>query len=65
MLNAPTFTEEEKGKGPEKIFEDTIAENFPNTGKETVNQVQEVQSLIQDKPKVEHTETHSNQTNKN
>ena len=25
-------------KGPEKIFEETIAENFPNTGMEIVNQ---------------------------
>ena len=31
---------EERGKGPEKIFEETIAENFLNMGKETVNQVQ-------------------------
>ena len=31
-------------KGPEKICE-VIAENFPNMGKETVNQVQEVQSI--------------------
>ena len=32
---------EEREKGPEKIFEEIIAENFPNMGKETVNQVQE------------------------
>ena len=25
--------EEEREKGPEKIFEETIAENFPNMGK--------------------------------
>ena len=31
---------EERKKGPEKIFEEVIAENFPNMGKETVNQVQ-------------------------
>ena len=30
-------------KGPEKIFEEIKAENFPNMGKETVTQVQEVQ----------------------
>ena len=30
-------------KGTEKIFEETIVENFPNMGKEIVNQVQEVQ----------------------
>ena len=29
---------EEREKGPEKIFEETIAENFPNMGMETVNQ---------------------------
>ena len=34
-------------------------------GKETVTQVQKVQSPRQDKPKEEHTETHSNQTDKN
>ena len=33
--------EEEKKKGTEKIFEDIIIENFPNMGKERVNQVQE------------------------
>ena len=33
-------------------------------GKEIVNQVQEVQSLIQDKPKEKHIKTHTNQTNK-
>ena len=31
---------EEREKGPEKIFEEIIAENFPNMGKEIVNQVQ-------------------------
>ena len=35
--------EEEKKKGTEKIFEEIIVENFPNMGKEIVNQVQEVQ----------------------
>ena len=32
-------------KGPEKIFEEIIAENFPNMGKEIVNQVQETQTV--------------------
>ena len=36
---------EEREKGPEKIFEGVIAENFPNMGKEIVNQVQEAQSV--------------------
>ena len=31
--------EEEKKKGSEKIFEEIIVENFPNMGKEIVNQV--------------------------
>ena len=32
---------EEKKKGTEKIFEEIIVENFPNMGKEIVNQLQE------------------------
>ena len=35
--------EEEKKKGSEKVFEEIIVENFPNMGKEIVNQFQEVQ----------------------
>ena len=34
---------EEKKKGTEKIFEEIIVENFPNMGKEILNQVQEAQ----------------------
>ena len=52
-------------KGPEKIFEDIIAENLPNMGKKIINQVQEAQSPRKDKPKEEHTETQSTQTDKN
>ena len=37
--------EEEKKKGSEKIFEEIIVENFPNRGKEIVNQVQEAQRV--------------------
>ena len=37
--------EEEKKKGTEKIFEETIVENVPNMGKEIVNQVQEAQRV--------------------
>ena len=37
--------EEEKKKGTEKIFEDIRVENFPNMGKEVVNQVLEVQRV--------------------
>ena len=36
---------EEREKGPEKIFEEIIVENFPNMGKERVNQVQEAQRV--------------------
>ena len=37
---------EETEKGPEKIFEEIIAENFPDMGKETFTQVQEVQRVL-------------------
>ena len=37
--------EEEKKEGSEKIFEEIIVENFPNKGKEIVNQVQEAQRV--------------------
>ena len=37
--------EEEKKKGTEKIFEQIIVENFPNMGKEIVNQVLEAQRV--------------------
>ena len=37
--------EEEKKKESEKIFEEIIVENFPNMGKEIVNQVQEGQRV--------------------
>ena len=37
--------EEEKKKGTEQIFEVIVVENFPNKGKERVNQVQEAQGV--------------------
>ena len=37
--------EEEKKKGTEKIFEEIIVENFPNMGKEIVDQVLEAQRV--------------------
>jgi len=37
--------EEEKNKGYEKIFEESIVENVPNMEKEIVNQVQEAQRV--------------------
>ena len=36
---------EEREKGPEKIFEEIIVENFPNLGKAIANQVQEAQRV--------------------
>ena len=57
--------EEKNEEGPDKIFEEILVENFPNTGKETVTQAQEVQSHIQDKPKGEHTKIYNNPIDKN
>ena len=37
---------EEREKGPEKIFEKIIVENFPNMGKGIATQVQEVQRVL-------------------
>ena len=54
--------EEEKEKGYEKNFEQIIVKNFPNMGKEIVNQVQEAQSPKQDKPNEKHAKIHTNQT---
>ena len=56
--------EEEKKKGTEKIFEEIIVENFPNMGKDIVNQVQEAQSPLQDKPNEKHIKMHINQVNR-
>ena len=36
---------EQREKGPKKIFEEIIVENFPNMGKEIATQVQEVQRV--------------------
>ena len=36
---------EKKEKGPEKIFEEIIAENFPNMENEIVSEVQEAQRV--------------------
>ena len=36
---------EEREKGPEKIFQEIIVENFPNMGKEIATQVQEAQTV--------------------
>ena len=50
-LNAPTSVfigvpeGEEREKRTEKIFQEIIAENFPNMGKETLAQIQEAQRV--------------------
>ena len=45
MSEAPTFDlRVSQEKGPKKVFEEIIAEIVPNMGKETVIQLQEVQS---------------------
>ena len=36
---------DERKKGPEKIFEDIVAQHFLNMGNERVNQVQEAQRV--------------------
>ena len=36
---------EEREKGPQKIFEEIIVENFPNMGKEIATQIQEAQQV--------------------
>ena len=45
FLNYRGPREEENKKGSEEIFEEIIVENFPNMGKEIVNQVQEAQRV--------------------
>ena len=42
-MNYRVPEEEERKKGSEKMFEEIIVENFPNMGKEIVNQVLEAQ----------------------
>ena len=36
---------EEREKGPEKIFNEIIVENFPNMGKKSFTQIQEAQQI--------------------
>ena len=48
----------------EKIFEKIIVENLPNMEKEIVNQVEEAQSPLQDKPNEKHIKMHINQVNR-
>ena len=54
---------EKKEKGVENLFEEIIGENFPDLGKETYIQVQEVWSPKQDGPKEVHTKIQVNGKN--
>ena len=62
IIGAP---EEEKKKRSEKIFKEIIVKNFPNMGKEIVNQVQEVQRIPYRINPKRNNKTHINQTIKN
>ena len=44
-MNIHIIGGKEREKGPEKIFEGIIAENFPNMGKEIVNRIQKAQRV--------------------
>ena len=55
---------EEKEKGPEEIFEEMIVKNFSHMGTNSQQSPGSSESPMQDKPKEESTETHSNQSNK-
>ena len=57
--------EEEKKNRTEKIFEEIIVENFPNMGKEIVNQVQEAQRVPYTINPRKNTPRHINQIIKN
>ena len=58
-----TFTQKrpqnKKEKGTENLFEEIMAESFPNLAKEPDNQVQEAPSPKQDVPKETRTKTHN------
>ena len=57
---------EKREKGPEKIFEDRIVENFSNMRKgNSQPSPGSTDSPRKDEPKEEHTKTHSNQADKN
>ena len=56
---------EEREKGPEKIFEEIIAENLPNMEKEIINQVQEAKRVPDRINPGRNTPRYSNQTDKN
>ena len=55
---------EETDKRPEKLSKQIIPENFSNMEKKGITHSGSTESPIQNKLKEEHTETHSNQTDK-
>ena len=56
---------EEREKGPEKIFEEIIVNNFPNMGKEIGTQVQEAKQVPYRINPRRSMPKHSNQIDKN
>ena len=56
---------EEREKGTEKIFQEILAENFPNMGKESLTQIQEAQQVPYKINPRRNTLRHINQTNQN
>ena len=55
---------EEREKGPEKIFEEIIAKNFPSI-RNSQPSPGSIESPRKDKPKEEHTDIHSYQNDRN
>ena len=43
IIGVPEEAERERERGPQSIFEQVISENFPNLGKETGIQIQEIE----------------------
>ena len=66
IIGVPEGRERERErKGQKKIFEEVIAENVPNMGKESLIQIQKAKKYHINKPKEEQPETHINQTDQN
>ena len=51
MLSHHRSSRRRKDKGPEKIFEEIIAESFPNMGKKTLPQVERQRILYRISPR--------------
>ena len=58
--------EERERRRQKKIFQEIIAENFPNMGKESLTQIQEAQQIpYKINPRRDTPEAHNNQTGQN